>query len=425
MKTIAIVVAALVAVCTTANPAYADEDCSGMITRRNVGPCAVSSSLTVRGERQGREAAEGRRTAADTLLPSNPVFGASAGRRTSDQQRATNWYLTLGQEIELSGQRGLRRRAAEAEIAAQNKRIVSAEREAAAAAIELYFEALAADEELQLARRLEATGLAMATVTRARSEKGLLSPVDADVAEAVTLKISQLRFAAERRSQSVTGSLATALGRDPMTSQVKVDGDLAPLPGIDAMAQSLASRAALDRPDVQALEADRKAFELRADAYRRARIPNPTLQVLAQNDGFDERVYGVGVSFPIPLPQPVGRTYRGEIMESEALARQTATERDRLARQIQLEVTTALRAYESYRKEVEAFAPERLARAAKALDDIGREIEAGRIGLRDALITQQTLIELLRANIEARRALSIASVDLARAAGVALERGAQ
>jgi cobalt-zinc-cadmium efflux system outer membrane protein len=49
------------------------------------------------------------------------------------------------------------------------------------------------------------------------------------------------------------------------------------------------------------------------------------------------------------------------------------------------------------------------------------EVEAGRLAVRDAVVAQQQLMDVLRARVEARRALSVASVELALAAGVPLE----
>jgi cobalt-zinc-cadmium efflux system outer membrane protein len=170
-----------------------------------------------------------------------------------------------------------------------------------------------------------------------------------------------------------------------------------------------------------ALDAERRAFELRAAAFRRTRIPNPTLSLFAQNDGFNEHVFGAGLSLPIPLPGNVGRTYLGEIAEAEALAQKAAIDRERLARAIRLEILTALSTFNSRAAEVQAFTSERVTRAHETLRSLGEEVEAGRLSVRDALVAQQALVELLQADVAARRAWCLASVDLARAAGVTLE----
>jgi cobalt-zinc-cadmium efflux system outer membrane protein len=54
---------------------------------------------------------------------------------------------------------------------------------------------------------------------------------------------------------------------------------------------------------------------------------------------------------------------------------------------------------------------------------MAQEIAAGRMAVRDAVVTQQTMIELLQANVTAKRALCIASVNLARTVGLPLDRG--
>jgi cobalt-zinc-cadmium efflux system outer membrane protein len=179
----------------------------------------------------------------------------------------------------------------------------------------------------------------------------------------------------------------------------------------------------LEQPQVRAREAERRAYQHQADAYRRARIPNPTLSVFAEDDGFHERVLGVGLAFPLPLPGNVGRTYRGEIAEAEALAQRAAAERDAVLRETELALSKARRAFESRARELEAFTPERLERARQSLRSVREEVEAGRLSVRDALILQQALLELLDADLAARLAWCLASVDLARASGSAFERG--
>jgi cobalt-zinc-cadmium efflux system outer membrane protein len=103
------------------------------------------------------------------------------------------------------------------------------------------------------------------------------------------------------------------------------------------------------------------------------------------------------------------------------LAQKAAIDRERLARAIRLETLTALETYNSRAAEVQAFTLERVTRAHETLRSLGEEVEAGRLSVRDALVAQQALVELLQADIAARRAWCLSSVELARAAGVSLE----
>ena len=407
--------------------ARADDASCARITRANVVRCAEAASLLVRAQKQQVDAATARRTAVSPLLPSNPVVALTGARRTVSPGVPAglfNWSATLSQELEIAGQRGLRRDAAAEEIAAQQRRTLVTERDVAADAVEAYFDAVAASELDRLAARLEAAAHSMAVVTRARADSGVASPMEADVAESMALSLARAHLASSREILTANVRLATILGRDPATpdGQIDVEGELVAIDGADVVARAAVGRLT-EQPEVQALQAERRSFEAQASALRRARVPNPTLQVFAQNDGFDERVYGAGISLPVPLPYPLGRTNTGEIAEAEAHAARAATEAEQQTREIRGRLALAAKTFESRRLEVAAFTPERVTRAERTLADIGVEIGAGRLAVRDALVGQQALIELLRGYIEARRALCIASVELSRAAGLPLERG--
>ncbi|HTU62908.1 MAG TPA: hypothetical protein VMF89_30820, partial [Polyangiales bacterium] len=75
-------------------------------------------------------------------MPSNPSLSLSAAHRSAGDLRATNWYATLSQEVEIAGQRSMRRAEADSAIQAQRSELAANEREVAALAWRRYFEAL-------------------------------------------------------------------------------------------------------------------------------------------------------------------------------------------------------------------------------------------------------------------------------------------
>ena len=396
------------------------------VNRANLIDCALKASLSLRSEAWATQAAEGRLQAASPWLPSNPVLAFALAHREEigGQRSDQNWTAGLSQELEIAGQRGTRRAVASAELDAAKQHHSLVMREVAAAAWTAYFQALAARESEQAATRLEAAMTAIALAFRGISAQGLASGVDADLAQVAALNAQQGRRAAERRRVVADIELATALGVEPeAASAFGVAGDLAPLSvsdtaGVPALPDNT-------RPELAILQAERQAFQARASTLRRARVPNVTLNVFAQRDGFAERVYGVGLALPLPLPYPVGRTYAGEIREAEALAQQVETEVQRTQRELRGNLAIARAEYLSRLAALQTFTPERLAQAEQTLHDTAEQVSAGRIGIRDAIFAERTLIEFLDTNIEARRAICLASVALARAAGMALERGAQ
>jgi len=390
------------------------------VTRANLVSCALSASLLVRSEQKNEEALRGRRTAAGSVLPSNPLLALSGAKREAKgtEPTATNWYATLSQELEIAGQRGARVDAADLELGAQSKTTLLRKRETAAQAFRLYFDSVAARELQALMDDLFRASERMATVSRARADKGLSAPLEADLAEALSFRGLQRKAEADRGLLSAEANLSSLLGRDDTQLQA-VEGSLVPLVIPDAGDEHG------KRLEVAIAEDQRKANEARARAFRRSRVPNPTLSVFAQNDGYNERVYGLGLSFPIPLPSPVGRTFAGEIAESEALAQRAEINRQGVLREVKLDRVTAYASYRSHKQLVENLSAERVKRAKGSLRDLSTEIESGRLAVKDALLAQQTLIDLLEADITERRALCIASVEVAQALGLSLEEGSR
>jgi cobalt-zinc-cadmium efflux system outer membrane protein len=394
--------------------------CSVGVTRINVVACALAASLSVQSASQELDAAEARQVAVSPLLPSNPLLDVSGARRTSGPAVVANWSVTLSQELEVGGQRSARRDAAAAAVNAQSARVRLSRRETALEAWRRFFDVAASEEALRMAERLTSITDAMASVARARADQGLGAPVDADLARAAALGVLRAKLAAERRASESKAALTSLLGFDPLSTTLAVAGDLNPVPGVAQARHAVLQGVITQRLELRALEFESRAQALRAAALRRSRIPNPTLSVFAQNDGIHERVLGAGVSFPVPLPG-IGRTYAGEIAEADALEQRARTQREVLERDVRLEIATALNDFDSRALEVQALEGEPLAHAEETLNALAQEIEAGQLPVRDAVVTQQALIELLRAGIDARLAWCLASVDLAAALGMSVE----
>ncbi len=405
--------------------------CTGPLGPAETVRCALHRSLDVRQAEQGLKVLTGRRVAAGTWLPGHPLFSLTLAerRRLPDPSVPTgpaavlNWHATLSQEIEVAGQRRARLDGIDAEAAAQVRRVAVAAREAAAAALSAYYELLGTREELHLAQQVGLCAQALSDQAAGRARQALLSPVDADVVRAEAVRIGQARFEAERR-QAVAQEVFSRL-LDLPGPQVQIVGTLEDGVKVPEEAQggeeALVARALLLRGEVAAAEMERKAFLSRVTVLRRERIPNLTLSVFGGQDEFSDRILGGGLSLPLPLPSPVGPGRAGEIAEALARAEQGRTSVEAVRRRVQKEVREALFTWRSRRAALSAFPEDLIPRLPEDLRAISRALSAGRLPVREALLSQRTLIELLQAHVQARVAHALARMVLWRAAGLPFE----
>lgn len=385
--------------------------CSGPIHRGNVAACALRASSALTRAMALERASEGRRVTARSFLPSNPTLGATIGSRAGPADRAVNWSLSLGQELEVAGQNALRVAVVNEELQAQTHRVSATRAAIAANAWLAYFGVLATTERLHLAGKLASATEAVAATVRAMTARGLASEVDADIAEAAALRATQERIALQTTLSASKVQLFRLTGR---ATEI-VQGPLEPLNN------TVAPKSPTQRPELLALRDEQQALERKVELIRRERLPNPTVSLFAQNDGFNERVLGVGLSVPIPIPQPLGRTRAGQIAETTALGEAAGADAELLQRELRAELEVATAELDAAAKTLDLYTAERMTRWGARLESIALQLTAARLPVRDALIAQQMLVEQLKAEVAAREALCIASVRLARAAGLSLE----
>jgi cobalt-zinc-cadmium efflux system outer membrane protein len=414
--------AGMVACAFTSRGAFGQDDACAVVRRDNLTACARARSYALRIEREDVTAAEGRRTAATPLLPSNPVASGNVAYREggSGQPAVVNWQASLGQEVDLAGKRGARVDAADQKLARERYRATAIDRYVLAEAWTAYFEVLAADEAHVLAAELSATAASFVTAADARVEKGLAAPIDAQLALAAATHLEQQRIASQRLAVEARVKLAGALGLDRPGFQV--GGALEPLRTLGGIGMATISPDA--QPDVLALRSDARAEEARATLLRRERIPNPTVSLFAGREEFNQTFLGAGLSLPIPLPEPLGSTHSGEIAEAEARARRAALEAERASHSASLELAEARATYAARQEEAALFAPSQLARARDALQALAEEVAAARMPVREAVVAEQSLLDLLRSSVEARLGLCVASVELVRVSGLSFDPGA-
>lgn len=409
------------------SPAAASENpCSPPFTAERVVSCARAVSPEVQMSSREFDALRGRRISAGIWLPSNPKIALEGGDRELAGRQgssAFNWTAMLSQELEVAGQRGLRLKVADTELEAQTRRMVVTELDVATAALVALFQVQAADEELRLAERLGQIATTLTDLAEQRSKEGLLSPVDADVARAESVRIGLIRYEARRRAYAARANLNVLLGRAFDASIETVDtlrSSLTPPAEVIAGVSSYVNRAVLLRGEVAAADAERRVLTARLALIQRERVPNPTFSVFRQRDEIRDKIWGGGISLSVPLPAPFGQSRAGEIEETIARIRQAGSNVDLVRRRVQIEATRAYADWKSSSEALDLFEPGLSGRANEDLDRIRDAIGSRQLPLRDALLAQRSLTDLLIEEVTARLNYSVAWANLMRVGGYSL-----
>lgn len=411
----------LLLLCLSGGAASAGE-CSGILDRGTVVGCALAANLDVRQARLELSVIGARRIGAGLFLPSNPVVSGSVEgsiiRPTGATQSSPliEWQITLAQEIEIAGQRGARLTTNDAQTAAQIRRVAVAEQETAAMALRAYFEVATAKANLKLAEELAQASDLLARFAEERAKESLLAPVDAHLVRAEAVRIGLLRADARRRVESARAALAALLGRMTPDVDAAIDQLPSPLASVPALS-SLTDRALLLRGELAAAEMERTVVERQLSIFRRSRIPNLTVSAFTALNVIGEQVVGGTLSLPIPLPAPIGRTYRAEIAEATVRKQQAEVTIEQVRRRVRLEVAQALVTERARAAGLDLFPPTLVQQALSDVAALREGVATRQLSVREALVSERTLIELLLSDVEARLAYADAWVELKRAVG--------
>ena len=393
-----------------------ENSCAPPWTSQQVVTCALSRSPEVQRAEAELAALAGRRTSEARLLSSNPTLALTGAQRRalSGESEAAgttvlNWTATLSQEVELAGQRSARLDAVNGERKAQAQRVWAARQSVSWMALRAWQVARVSEEAARLASDAATITASLARVAAGRATEQLVSQVDADTAAAEAWRLSLAKLEAERRRDEARAELLSILGTAAPPVVTALSEPLVLPPTALLLDQALQQRG-----DVGAARAETEAAAGRRRLAQRQRVPNTTLSLFAQSDGFRERVLGVGVSFPIP----VWSTGAGEAQE--ALDRVTVAEKnaESVQRQVQLEVERAALEYRSRVQAARALPPLLVTRAHGHLEALATGLRAGQLSIRDALLSERSLLEFLSSELDARLALSLSELELRRAAAL-------
>ena len=364
---------------------------------------ALAQSPEFLAERQDLASARGQLRQA-RVYPYNPELELQAPG-VGEQAGIGEFELTLSQEIEWAGQGRLRIRGAQLGLEQAEATVTNAARLTLAEVSTSFYEALAAEQRLAVAREMAELNEQLVSVTRIQAREGEISVMDANLAEIEAGRARAAVRAAERELTSALLEFRRRVGLRP-DQPIRLADEVADTPSPLALSvDSLIGLALARRPDLTARQREREQQEALAQAARRAAIPNLRVGVFVEREerfvvaawaadpvvdaGLESPRVGLGISVPLPLFQ------RNQGVVDERLAE---AERARLGHQavelaIRTEVTDAYQSFLATNEEHRVFEEDVLqpARANQRL--LETALREGKVGLPTLLLLRNQLLD--------------------------------
>ncbi|WP_074471249.1 TolC family protein [Thiohalorhabdus denitrificans] len=356
------------------------------------------------------ELAESR--ALEASLWPNPRLNLSQERFSADGSETTQRFYSLSQEFDLSGQRGLRTRAARARAEGVRRGNTWTRLEHRARVRERFFVVLAQRRRVAaLQESLERLDR-VAGIVAERRRAGAASGYDQRRLEREGAALrAQLRQARAERARA--WSALRALLPESASLPEKVAGTLRP----GEVASLARYREALNRrADLRRLQAEARAAGLSRRAANRAWIPDPTVG-LGYTTVDQPGAEGGGPLLELAFPMPVFD--RGQAQAAAASARQTRAEARyrRLLEQARARVGGLWRQTRELDEATTEFRQQALAKSREVTEIAETAYRAGELGILELLDAYRGQLDARLRALEMARAARASWIDLVRTAG--------
>ncbi|MDX2059821.1 MAG: TolC family protein [Gemmatimonadales bacterium] len=325
-----------------------------------------------------------------SLLRFNPDLSVVAPG-SGDETDPSPYELTLTQEVEWAGQRGLRKGAARLGVARASASVRDAGRLVVAEATIAFYRALAAERRLAVADELFLLAERLAGAVRIQQREGEISTLEANLAE-IEFGRARARVRAARRI------LASALLEARRVIGVAPDVLIRLMPSDEAAHQrstgldvdSLVTVALARRPDLAARTAAmEEAGRLAALAGREA-APNVRVGALAERD----RATGDGrIGLLLGLAIPVFNRNQGLVAAQRARVQQAAWQARAVELQVRTQVTDAVGSLEAASDELAILESSVLEPARQNASLLEAAYRAGKIPLPTLLLLRNQLVD--------------------------------
>jgi cobalt-zinc-cadmium efflux system outer membrane protein len=343
---------------------------------------------------------------AKLFLIANPTLGGDLSRKDRPPEGGkgvTDYLISISQEFEIAGQRGLRIDIAKKNLSRILLEIKDRERILSSDIKDAFVWALTAKKREDLAKEVVRLQEELLGYTKVKFQAGDVSALQVNLAEVEMSKARRDLLEAGREYREALLTLQRAMGAKP-DLLFSVEGDITPdsFPLPDR--ESLKALAASQRPDLKAASFEIEAAKDAVVLVRKEAVPNITLGGYI---GKDERRSDVGLAVSIPIPIIDRR--QAERKEAMTRAEQARIRRAGLERAIEREFEATYSNLRSSLDQIAIYKKEIVSRTLENLGLLNLAFKEGKIGFFDVRVAQKESIDIqfsyLETMLKARRAM--------------------
>lgn len=372
--------------------------------RNNPDLAAVSRELTV---------ARGELVRADYPSQFNPTLETAGDYRIRwDSSNSQDWQAGLAQEIEIFGQKELRRESAAQGYQRTGFEVADRVRVFESAVKLTYFEALRIQGQLDLLNELQALNDRLLKAAQTRFSAGEIGQIDTNLA--------RVRYGESRRAviqsaelyrierSSLGRLLGGAAGQEPSPGDglqpVRITGDL----------ETLFAIARANRPDLKAASMQVAQLKTNLELNQRLALPNPRIGAFGGHELNSEYFMGGTVGIPLPL-------FNRRQAEATILAGRLAQAQDLLrAKQLDVEreVRDAYSGYVAARQALEVSNEDVVGPARESFNLLEEAFAAGKMDLLTLSVAERQVFEARMSYVDAWFGVAHAKTMVELATGV-------
>jgi cobalt-zinc-cadmium efflux system outer membrane protein len=343
---------------------------------------AIETSPDLVAARAAVDAATARQQQSDAFP--NPVL--SYAREQTSGGGLTNWQniALFEQRLDVGGQRGARREAANLRRQAALARLAVRETELSYEVTRAYAAAVAADQRAAQAAEAARAFIQARRITAERLASGDVSGYASHRVSLEAARYAALRAQTELARRAARLALGTLLGL-PSDSVMAVGLQLEAVPPVaysSLLIDSLQALALRSRGELRIAEAELAAAAADARTARREAFPGPLAGLGFKNEraaGATMTTTGFVLQLSLPVPLWDGRHAAAAAFDAEG--RERAAEDTRLRRNIIREVEVSLAALRAVEEQIGAIGPQLGAAARTALRAVEAAYAEGEVSL--------------------------------------------